>query len=162
MKKIALISLAIAAVVFVSCGHSPARLQKKPANLIPKDTMVVMIAEQLIYAATLDFVKQEIEREDTTLCQQVNTLVEGEVITLDSLKMGSMHVLSKLSGNYYGPWLNKRGYTFEQYEESLIYYFNTSETTQDIMSQVKDYITKKYGGLIPPPTPSPEMPHTPL
>ena len=130
MKKIALISLAIAAVVFVSCGHSTARLQKKPANLIPKDTMVVMISEQLIYEATLD-----------------------------SLKMGSMHVLSKLSGNYYGPWLNKRGYTFEQYEESLIYYFNTSETTQDIMSQVKDYITKKYGGLIPPPTPNPAMPN---
>ena len=162
MKKITLLSLVIAAVVFVSCGHSADRLQKKPDHLIPKDTMVVMIAEQLIYEATLDFVKQEIEREDTTLCQQVNTLVEGEVITLDSLKMGSMHVLSKLSGNYYGPWLNKRGYTSEQYEESLIYYFNTSQSTQDIMNEVKDYITRKYGGTIPPPNLNPEMPHTPL
>lgn len=159
MKKIALISLAIAAVVFVSCGRSTTQSQKKTDHLIPKDTMVEMIAEQLIYEATLDFVKQEIEREDTTLYQQVNTWVEGDAITPDSLKMGSMHVLSKLSGNFYGPWLNKKGYTSEQYEESLIYYFNTSQSTQDIMNEVKNYITKKYGGLIPPPTPNPAMPN---
>ena len=70
-----------------------------------------------------------------------------------------MHVLAKLSGSYYGPWLNKRGYTYKQYEEALIYYFNTSETTRDIMTRVKDCITQKYGGIIPPPTPYPDMPN---
>ena len=106
MKKITLLWLAVVAVAFVSCGHSTINSHKKPKNLIPEDTMVVMIAEQFIYEATLDFVKQEVEREDTTLCVQINRLVEGEPITVDSLQMGSMYVLSKLSGNYYGPWLN--------------------------------------------------------
>ncbi len=159
MKKITLLWLAVVAVAFVSCGHSTINSHKKPKNLIPEDTMVVMIAEQFIYEATLDFVKQEVEREDTTLCVQINRLVEGEPITVDSLQMGSMYVLSKLSGNYYGPWLNQRGYTTEQYEQSLIYYFNTSETTRDIMTRVKNYITQKYGKIIPPPTPDPSMPN---
>ncbi len=159
MKKITLLWFAIIAIALASCGHSSFHSHPKPDNLIPEDTMVVMIAEQLIYESTLDFVKQEIEREDTTLCQQVNRVVEGEPITIDSLWMGSMHVLAKLSGSYYGPWLNKRGYTYKQYEEALIYYFNTSETTRDIMTRVKDYITQKYGGIIPPPTPYPDMPN---
>ena len=158
MKKITLLWLALVAVAFVSCGHSSLNSHKKPKDLIPEDTMVVMIAEQLIYESTLDFVKQEIEREDTSLCMQVNRWVEGETITSDTLLMGSMYVMAKLSGNYYGPWLNQRGYTPEQYEKSLIYYFNTSETTRDIMTHVKDYITQKYGGSIPPPTPYPDMP----
>lgn len=158
MKKLSLFWLFIAAVALASCSHSSFNLNKKPKDLIPEDTMVVMIAEQLIYESTLDFVKQEIEREDTTLCMQVNRWVEGDPITLDTLQMGSMHVMSKLSGNYYGPWLNKHGCTPEQYEQSLIYYFNTSETTRDIMTRVKNYITKKYGDIIPPPTPYPDMP----
>lgn len=159
MKKITLLWLALVAVAFVSCSHTSLNSHKKPKNLIPEDTMVVMIAEQLIYESTLDFVKQEVEREDTTLCVQINRMVEGEPITIDSLQMGSMHVLSKLSGNYYGPWLNKRGYTPEQYEQSLIYYFNTSETTRNIMTRVKNYISQKYGGIIPPPTLDPSMPN---
>ena len=159
MKKALVFIIALASAVMVSCSSTTLNSHKQPDNLIPKDTMVELIAEQLIYESTLDFVKQDIERDDTLLYQQVNRMIGNESLPIDSFQMGSMHVLSKLSGNYYGPWLNKRGYTFEQYEESLIYYFNTSETTQDIMSQVKDYITKKYGGLIPPPTPNPAMPN---
>lgn len=159
MKKNTLFWLAITIVLLASCGQETFTSRKKPDNLIPEDTMVKMIAEQLIYESTLDFIKQEIEREDTTLCLQVNEMVKGETITTDTLKMGSMHVLSKLSGSYYGPWLKKRGYTAEQYEASLIYYFNTSQSTEDIMNRVKDYITQRYGDLIPPPTPNPSMPN---
>lgn len=159
MKKITLLWLAIVAIALASCGHSSFRSNPKPDNLIPEDTMVVMIAEQLIYESTLDFVKQEIEREDTTLCQQVNRMVEGEPITIDSIRMGSTYVMSKLSMDYYGSWLNKRGYTSKQYEQSLIYYFNTTETTRHIMTRVKDYITKNYNNNFSPFTPQPTNPH---
>ena len=152
MKKITLLWIIIASVFLVSCKHSIFSSDDKPDDLIPEDTMVVMIAEQLIYESTLDFVKQEIEREDTSLCKKVNRMVEGEPITIDSLRMGSMIVMSKLAGYYYGPWLKERGYTDKQYEKSLVYYFKTSETTRNIMNQVKEYISKKYKNIIPAPS----------
>ena len=121
--------------------------------------MVVMIAEQLIYESTLDFIKQEIEREDTALLQQVNRMVEGDTITTDSLQMGSAHVMSKLASFYYNSWFNKRGYTPEQYKQSLTYYFNTAESTREIMTNVKEYIINNHGKNLSPSSPQPSNPH---
>ncbi len=159
MKKAFVFIISLASAVIVSCSSHTFNSHKQPDNLIPKDTMVEMIAEQLIYEATLDFVKQDIEREDTNLYQQVNHMIGNESLPMDSFQMGSMHVLTKLSGTYYGPWLKKRGITYEQYEESLIYYFNTAQTTEEIMRQVENRITQKYGNLIPPPSPNPAVTH---
>lgn len=159
MKKALVFIIALASAVMVSCSSTTLNSHKQPDNLIPKDTMVELIAEQLIYESTLDFVKQDIERDDTLLYQQVNRMIGNERLPIDSFQMGSMHVLTKLSGTYYGSWLKKRDITYEQYEASLIYYFNTAQTTEEIMRKVEKRITEKYGKLIPPPSPNPAMPN---
>jgi len=159
MKKNVILLLLVASSAIISSCSSVFSSNKLPNDLIPKDTMVEMIAEQLIYESTLDFVKQEIERGDTVLYQNVSFMTTGDSISTDSFQMGSAHVLSLLSGNYYGPWLKKWGYTNQQYEKSLKYYFNTSKTTDDIINRVKKRITEKYGNTIPPTTQSPAMPH---
>lgn len=159
MKKIIIFLLSVtSAVIIFSCSNSVSS-HKKPANLIPEDTMVEMIAEQLIFESTIDFVKQEIEREDTVLFQQVNRMVGNESLPIDSFQMGSMHVLTKLTSTHYSSWLKKRGYTYDQYETSLTYYFNTAETTNEIMQKVKNRITQKYGNALPPSSPTPAIPN---
>ena len=159
MKKIIIFLLSVtSAVIIFSCSNSVSS-QNKPTDLIPEDTMVDMIAEQLIFESTIDFVKQEIEREDTNLFQQVNRMVGNESLPIDSFQMGSMHVLTKLTSTHYNSWLKKKGYSYSQYENSLIYYFNTSESTNEIMQKVKNRISHKYGKVLPPPTPNPAMPN---
>lgn len=159
MNKIILFLLSFASVAIISSCSNAFSSHDQPDNLIPKDTMVEMIAEQLIFESTLDFVKQEIEREDTNLYQHINHMLGDEIIPIDSFQTGSMHMLSKLSGAYYNHWLHERNYTYEQYEQSLIYYFNTAETTEEIMNKVKEHITQKYGKSIPTHSPSHALPN---
>ena len=159
MNKIVIFFLALASAIIISSCSDTLNSRNQPNNLIPEDTMVEMIAEQLVFESTLDFVKQDIEREDTNLYQQVNHMLGGEVVPIDSFQTGSIHMLSKLSGAYYNHWLSKRNYTYEQYEQSLIYYFKTEQTTEDIMKRVKNRITQKYGKKLPHPSPAPSMPN---
>jgi len=149
MKKTHILWFILMSLFLCSCGHNIFSSNQQTNDLIAEDTIVTMIAEQLIYESTLDFVKQEIERKDTTLCVQVKKMVGNSPFTKDSLQIGSYLVLSKLSSDFYGPWLKKRGYTYEQYENSLIYYFKTEESTKKILTQVKSYISQNYGDYIP-------------
>lgn len=113
---------------------------KKPKNLIEEDTLAAMIAEQLLFESTMDFVKQNVEQEDTVLYSQINALAGDQPISLDTMALGSMHTLLKLSRTHYASWLQQHNVTAYQYEKSVRYYFVTPERIKHLMTKVQNIL----------------------
>ncbi len=150
MKKTIL--FLISALLVVSCCGCKKHVSRtvKPKDLIPEDTFVNLVAEQLVFESALDYVKQGVERNDTILYTQVNDMICSERISADTMQLGSMHVMLKLANEQYATWMKQKGVTPQQYKSSLQYYFSSLESTQRVMTKVRDRITT-FGPATPMP-----------
>lgn len=141
MKKLWTILFATCCfALFYGCNDNDSEdtvFSKKPKGLIEEDTLASMIAEQLLFESTVDFVKQNIEQEDTVLYSQINKLAGDQPISLDTMQMGSMYTLVKLSRTHYASWLHQHNVTADQYERSVRYYFVTPERIKHLMTKVQ-------------------------
>lgn len=129
--------------LFYGCKNEDSEnnvFSQKPKDLIEEDTLAVLIAEQLLFESTMDFVKQNIEQEDTVLYSQINQLAGDQPISTDTMAMGSMYTLVKLARTHYASWLQQHNITAYQYERAVRYYFVTPERIKHLMTKVQNIL----------------------
>lgn len=132
----------------LGCGHHETVDNPPPKDLIPEDSIVDLMAEQLLVESAFDFAKQGVERDDITLYSQINQVVSNEPVNPDTLSQGSMCAMLKLCRDHYTTWFKEKKLDPKRYERSLRYYFSRAESTEKVMQKVKNKLT-----VIAPKTP---------
>lgn len=99
--------------------------------------MVDLMAEQLLFESTLDFVSQGLGRGDTTLYAQVSRQISGKVLPADSVLKNQENAMKQLALQQYAAWFKEKKITPEQFESSFKYYASDPEKIERMMKQAQ-------------------------
>ena len=122
-------------VWLVSCQKSS--VSHPPKDLIGEEKMVDLMAEQLLFESTLDFVSQGLGRGDTTLYAQVSRQISGKVLPADSVLKNQENAMRQLALQQYAAWFKEKKITPEQFESSFKYYASDPEKIERMMKQAQ-------------------------